>query len=160
MANFNGQHGCLKCTTVGEFSYISNTNIFPRTDCPKRTDADFRTKCYGNHHKLDSPLLRLDIDIIEQFPIGDSLHLLHLGVMKRLLFGWRDGSFRNSGTKWPSRTITEISDILTKCKMPKEMHRSVRGIECLPHWKGTEYRTFLHYVGIVALKKHTSYEVY
>lgn len=140
---------------------MSNTNIFPRTDCPKRTDADFRAKRYGNHHKLDSPLLQLDIDMIEQFPVGDSLHLLHLGIMKRLLLGWRDGSFRNSETNWPTKITVEISDFLvTKCKMPKEIHRAVRGLDCLKHWKGTEYRTFLHYVGIVALKKHTSHEVY
>lgn len=160
VANFNGQHGCLKCTTVGEYSYRSNTNIFPRLDCPKRTDAEFRQKKYGGHHKCDSPLLRLDIDMIEQFPIGDSLHLLHLGVMKRMLFGWRDGTFRNSGTKWPARTSVEISAFLTQCKVPREINRPPRGLEELSHWKGTEYRTFLMYVGIVALKDHVSFEVY
>lgn len=99
VANFNGHHGCLKCTTIGEYSYASNTNIFPRTDCERRTDEKFQAKLYGRHHKMDSPILKLDIDIIEQFPVGDSLHLLHLGMMKRLLFGWRDGTFRNSDTK-------------------------------------------------------------
>lgn len=98
--------------------------------------------------------------MIEQIPIGDSLHLLHLGVMKRMLFGWRDGSFRNSGTKWSFNTISSMSYFLNKCKMPREIHRAVRGLDCLPHWKGTEYRTFLLYVGIIALKDHTSYEVY
>lgn len=121
-----------------------------------------RTKIseYGSHHKCDSPLLQLNIDMIDQIPIADSLHLLHLGVMKRLLFGWRDGTFRNTGTKWPFSTISAVSDFLNKCKMPREIHRAVRDLDCLAHWKGTEYRTFLMYVGIVALKDHVSYEVY
>lgn len=161
VANFNGQHGCLKCTTIGEFSHVSHTNVFPRTICEKRTDANFREKRYGSHHKYDSPFLQLkSIDMIEQFPIGDSLHLLHLGLMKRLLSGWKDGYFRNSDTKWPARTTLEISRFLLTCKMPSEIHRAVRGLDCLAHWKGTEYRTFLHYVGIVALKKHLSFDVY
>lgn len=92
-ANFNGHHGCLKCTTIGEYNYASSTNVFPRTECPKRTDADFRAKAYGRHHKEDSPLLQLNIDMIEQFPVGDSLHLLHQGVMKRFLLGWKGTLF-------------------------------------------------------------------
>lgn len=44
--------------------------------------------------------------------------------------------------------------------MPCEIHRVIRGLDCLAHWKGTEYRTFLLYVGIVALKDHLSVELY
>lgn len=162
MANFNGHHGCLKCTTVGEHNFDSNTTTFPRTEAAKRTNELFRAKQYGSHHKYDSPLLQLlDIDMIAQFPVADSLHLLHLGIMKRLLFGWRDGKFKRSGTtKWSATTTSEISKYLTSCKMPMEIHRAVRGLDCLNHWKGTEYRTFLHYVGIVAIKKHVAYDVY
>lgn len=128
--------------------------------CEKRTNEKFRQKMYGSHHKVDSPLLRLNIDMVEQFPVGDSLHLLHLGNMKRLLHGWRDGIFRNSQTKWPARTTNEVSMYLTNCKMPSEFHRAVRGLDCLAFWKGTEYRTLLHYIGIVALKDHLEKEAY
>lgn len=159
VANFNGQHGCLKCTTVGEYSYVSYTNVFPRIDFPPKTDEGFRARRYGQHHKRDSPLLQLNIDMIKQFPIADSLHLLHLGVMKRLLTGWRDGYFRNSFTKWDDKTTNAVSQFLKKCKMPREIHRAVRSLDCLAHWKGTEFRTFLMYVGIVALNC-IAYEVY
>lgn len=115
---------------------------------------------YGSHHKFDSPFLELKIDMIEQFPVADSLHLLHLGLMKRLLFGWRDGTFRQSDTKWPARTTNEVSEYLRQCKMPVEFQRAVRGLDCLAHWKGTEYRTFLHYIGIVILKQHLTHEAY
>lgn len=134
--------------------------MFPELDCPRRTDSEFREKKYGGHHKCDSPLLRLDIDMIEQFPVSDSLHLLHLGIMKRMLFGWRDGKFRKTDMRWATGTIIKISSFLLECNLPREIHRAMRGLDCLPHWKGTEYRSFLLYVGIVALKDHTSYEVY
>lgn len=160
MASYNDHHGCLKCTTIGEYSHDSHTNIFPRTECEKRTDEKFCQKVYGSHHKLDSPLLKLNIDMIEQVPVGDSLHLLHLGVMKRLLTGWLTGHFLNTGTKWRAQTSIDVTTYLLECKLPKEFHRVVRGLDCLAYWKATEYRTFLHYLGIVALKPHLTNEAY
>lgn len=139
---------------------MSNTNIFPKTNCTKRTNAEFRERTYGAHHKIDSPILELDIDMVEQFPVADSLHLLHLGLMKRLLLGWRDGTFRKSDTKWRSSTTNEVSSYLLGLRMPREFRRAVRGLDCLKHWKGTEYRTFLHYAGIVILKEHLPAEAY
>ena len=38
---------------------------FPRIDCPLRTDEGFRKKSDDEHHKEDSPLLQLLIDIVE-----------------------------------------------------------------------------------------------
>lgn len=139
---------------------MSHTNIFPKIDCAKRTDEGFRAKIYEDHHKTDSPLLKLNIDMIQKIPIADSLHLLHLGLMKRFLLGWRDGTFRKSDTKWSDANTKAVSAFLLKCKMPREIHRAMRSLEHLCYWKGTEYRTFLMYVGIVALKDHSSYEIY
>lgn len=99
VCNFNGQHGCQKCTVLGEYSHTSHCDYFPHTDCEKRTDFKFRNKLYGSHHKYDSPILQLPIDMIQDFVIGDSLHLVDLGIMKRLLIGWRDGNFANYKTK-------------------------------------------------------------
>ncbi|XP_041985034.1 uncharacterized protein LOC121737423 [Aricia agestis] len=152
VCNFNAKHGCLKCTVVGEYSHKSHTVFFPKTDCPRRNDADFRSKKYGCHHKYDSPLLALPIDMIEQFPVGDSLHIIDLGIMKRLLIGWRDGNFGTLITKWPTNVIEKVSQFLLCCQMPKEIHRSVRSLKDLSHWKGSEFRTFLLYLSYVILK--------
>ena len=35
------------------------------------------------HHKCTSPLEELEIDMVEDFPVSDSLHLIDLGIMKR-----------------------------------------------------------------------------
>lgn len=160
MANFNAQNGCQKCVTQGEYSYVSHTNFYPQISCPNRTDADFRNKKYGSHHKNDSPLLRLPIDMIKDFPVGDSLHLIDLGIMKKLLLGWRDGNVGTYKTKWPARVSAEMSRKLLQLRMPVEIHRSMRGLDCLSHWKGSEFRTFLHYASIVVLKPVLSPEVY
>lgn len=161
-ANFNAQHGCQKCIIVGSYNELSHTNVFGTgREFPKRTDEGFRSNDCEKHHKCKSPLVQLDLDMVKQFPIGDSLHLLHLGIMKRLLFAWRDGIFRKTRTKLSAEQIRTLSKFLTtKCKMPREIHRRVRGLDCLSHWKGLECRTFLLYVGIVALKDVLPYTGY
>lgn len=90
----------------------------------------FRSNSYGSRHKCCTPLLQLPIDMIEDFPVGDSLHLIDLGIMKRCLLGWRDGSFRNFRMKWCITEIINISTFLLSCKMPSEIHRAVRGFDC------------------------------
>lgn len=90
--------------------------------------------------------------MIDDFPVGDSLHLIDLGIMKRHLLGWRDGNMGNYRAKWSARTTEEISRRLKLMKMPSEIHRSVRGLDCLAHWKGTEFRTFFYYLSLVVLK--------
>lgn len=98
--------------------------------------------------------------MIEDFPVGDSLHLLDLGIMKRLLIGWRDGNFANYKTKWRARDSEEISFFLLQCKMPSEIHRAVRGLNVLAHWKGLEFRTFLYYISVVILKYYLPLDAY
>lgn len=89
--------------------------------------------------------------MIEDFPVADSLHLVDLGVMKRLLIGWCKGNFGKYITKWSAQAIETVSNFLSKCKLPSEIHRSVRGLDCLFHWKASEYRSFLLYLSIVIL---------
>uniref|UniRef100_A0A1B0EYU1 Uncharacterized protein n=1 Tax=Phlebotomus papatasi TaxID=29031 RepID=A0A1B0EYU1_PHLPP len=156
----NGQHGCHKCTTVGEWSYETNCNIFPHTFSEKRNDADFRSKNYSSHIKMESPLQVLPINMVEDFVTSDELHLLHLGEMKKLLLKWRDGKFKNKVVKWTAQQISNISQEMEKFKLPSECHRSVRGLDYLSVWKGVEFRNFLHYVGIVILKDIVPESVY
>lgn len=151
ICNFNGKHGCNKCTIIGEYSHVSHTVIFPELDCPARKDEDFRKKLYGKHHKVDSPLLSLPIDMIKSFPVADSMHLIDLGIMKRLLIGWRDGNFGKKDTKLRASDISTVNVFLDDCKVPTEIHRSVRNLSSLGHWKASEFRTFLLYLSIVIL---------
>uniref|UniRef100_A0A6P7G433 Uncharacterized protein LOC114333966 n=1 Tax=Diabrotica virgifera virgifera TaxID=50390 RepID=A0A6P7G433_DIAVI len=109
VVNFNGINGCLKCTTEGEYSYLSRTVVFPDIKCPLRTDAKFRSKHYGKHHKgHESPILKIfEVDMVQDFIVADELHLLELGVMKRCLTGWKDGSM---GFSKPERYVIKVND--------------------------------------------------
>lgn len=61
---------------------------FPDIDAPQRTNESFRNKVDIEHHSINkitneveiSPLEELpQLDMITNFPIGDSLHLIDLG---------------------------------------------------------------------------------
>lgn len=76
-----------KCSIIGKYSYDSHTVVFTKIGYPPRTDDTFRAKQHASHHKADTPLLDLPIDMIKDFVVADPLHLLELGVMKRLIIG-------------------------------------------------------------------------
>lgn len=52
---------------------------YPKTNCPLRTDESFRSKSDEDHHKIETPLVNLPINLIEDFIVADSLHLFDLG---------------------------------------------------------------------------------
>lgn len=126
---------------------------FPHTDCAERTDTDFRNRSIPQHHKEISILEELPINMVDDFVTSDDLHLLHLGVMKKCLLMWRDG-VNNFERKWNPSDITKLNELLKNINhdMPSDIHRSIRDLNCLKFWKGSEFRTFLQYIGIVVLK--------
>lgn len=153
VTSFNGYNGCLKCTTTGQYSYAAKTVIFPNCRAPLRNDKDFRDSKYPEHQKIQTILTELPIDLIEDFPIGDSLHIIDLGWTKRFLYGLKNGTLWKFSAKWSTSECNDISTFLKKCIMPSEINRPVRGLEDLAHWKGTEFRTFLLYVSLVVFKQ-------
>ncbi|VEN39918.1 unnamed protein product [Callosobruchus maculatus] len=134
---------------------------YPRIHCPQRTDQSFRNRVDDDHHKEETPLIQLPIDMVEDFIVADSLHLFDLGVMRRCLHGWREGSY-NFRTKLSRRQADLLSEMLENCNKtrPNDIHRAIRSLKHLKFWKGSEYRVFLLYLGIVVLKDFLSVEVY
>lgn len=157
--NYNAKAGCQKCTVVGTHSYISNTVVFTNINQPPRTNEFFRANHYVEHQKVETPLTQLPINMIKDFVVADPLHLLELGVLKRLLCGWRTGDL-GFKTKWSCRQQEEISGLLSQIKMPSEIHRDVRSLKLFSHWKGLEFRNFLNYYGPVVLKNYLAKEFY
>lgn len=99
------------------------------------------------------------MDLIQDIIVADRLHLIDLGVMKRLLIGWRDGTL-GFAAKLSAQQINDISSMIRNIQLPSEIHRKLRGLDHLAHWKGTEFNNFLHYASIVVLKQHLSTEAY
>lgn len=127
--------------------------IFTDMNAKARTDESFRGKTNPDHHKGETPLTDLPINMISDFPIGDELHLLHLGLMRKFLFAWKSGAF-GMRTKWSVHNVKDISDYLVSCNdfKPSEIHRKIRPLVELPRWKGTELRTFMLYNSLTVLK--------
>ena len=88
----SGYHGCNNCTQTGEWH---GKMTFPRTDAPLRTDVQFDEMQDEEHHLGPSPFQRLLIGMISQFP-NDYMHLVCLGVVKRMIWLWMKGPLVNS----------------------------------------------------------------
>lgn len=152
----NGYHGCGRCSQTGE--WINNRLSFTDIQFEKRTDDSFKNRTDEFHHKHDSILEELDIGMVSQFP-SDYLHLLCLGVTRKLLLFWTSGPLK---TRLPFFKQQEISFGLNNCRssQPLEFQRRCRGLDELKHWKGSEFRTFLFYTGPIVLKNVLSMDEY
>lgn len=162
VVGFNSENGaCLKCTVVGEWDRRGRHMSYPNINCTRRTDYSFRNKIDEDHHKEDTPLIKLPIDLVKDIPVSDPLHLFDLGIMRKCLYGWCYGSY-NYRMKMSANDIKNMSVVLEECNKtkPKEIHRAIRGLKYLKHWKGTEYRTFMLYLGPVVLKDFLPKDVY
>lgn len=155
IVNFNHKKGCNRCTVEGEWSYDAHTMIFTKLNAANRTDEIFRAMGYSTHHHRKTPLAEIpNLDMILDFPVGDSMHLIDLGITKRLLNGWRGGTLCNVHSKLSSRQSQQISDYLDSTRAPYEIRsqRRVRGFFELKNWKAIEYRNFLLYLSLVSMK--------
>lgn len=133
---------------------------YPETDCLLRSDKSFRLKLQTDHHISISPLEVLSIDMIQAFPL-DPMHLIYLGVVKKLLIFWTK-SKKHFSCKLDARKIDKISSNLQKAALnkPSEISRKIRTLNVLPYWKATEFRSFVLYTGPIVLKDILPNEVY
>lgn len=154
--NFNGYSGCSKCVQEGE--YIKNRVTFPETEAPLRTNENFRNKVFEDHHNECSPLESLAINMVDTFPL-DYMHLICLGVVKKLISNWLSGNLK---CRLSSSMIADVSKRIEVVanKLPVEFNRKVRRLEDFSRWKATECRSFLLYIGHFALKGILNDEYY
>ncbi|XP_074113758.1 uncharacterized protein LOC141536876 [Cotesia typhae] len=159
MKNHGGYYACERCTVKGQ-RYKKRT-IYPlTTNCTLRTDESFRNQSNSEHHTGMSPLLLIEpkIDLVNQFVL-DPMHLLFLGVMKKLLECWIDGTI-NKKLKISNTDKTRLSSLLTKIKVPAEFQRSTRSLTDFNKFKSTEFQFLLLYAGPVVFKKILAETVY
>uniref|UniRef100_A0A182YSD7 Transposase domain-containing protein n=1 Tax=Anopheles stephensi TaxID=30069 RepID=A0A182YSD7_ANOST len=155
---FNGYHGCMRCTCVGV--YVANKIIFDTVGAPLRTDTGFRAReCPGHHQAWRTPLEELpDFDLVENVPTSDRLHTCDLGVTRQHLLNLIENKFRIIRLSFAAKQW--ITKFLTKVQLPSEIHRKLRGLNAIRFWKGTEFRTYLHYVSPVLMEEILSGEAY
>jgi len=133
--SFNSTVGCNSCNEEGV--YIDHRMTFLGVNSSLRTDY--------------CPLERLPINIIEAVPL-DYMHLVSLGVMKRLLKFWVRG---NQSVRIPIDICKDIdTEMLSLRKyFPKEFARLPRPLNDIEYWKATEFRNFLLFTGPLVFKK-------
>lgn len=148
-----GYGSCPRCHILGQ--RFLNKTVFPELDFPLRTNEEFRNKLDKNHNKSFSAFEDIpEFDMIKGFPI-DYLHNVLLGATKKLLDLW----FSHKGIYPPSTRLRISSKIEKMTKFePQEFNRKLRGLNKLGVWKGKEFRTFLLFIGPLALKNEISGE--
>lgn len=72
------------------------------------------------------------------------------------------GDLKSYPRSWSNAEILEISNLLLICNdtKPSDIHRSIRTLKYMKHWKATEFRTVLLYIGIVIFKDYLSQNEY
>lgn len=143
-------HPCSKCKVSGTQS--SRRYVFNGINHSLRTDDEYFACIDEDHHKDGtSPLSLLPIDMVSQVPF-EYMHLVCLGVMKKLLSAWIHGKYLRI-SKLSGRSIDRISarlNILNKY-CPSEFARRPRSFDICSKYKATEYRQFLLYTGPVVM---------
>ena len=87
------------------------------------------------------------------------MHLVCLGVMKKLLLLWVRGPLK---CRLGSQPKLRLSGALLSLGsyIPKEFARKPRGMDTLERLKATEFRLFLLYTGPIALAGRVAKEMY
>uniref|UniRef100_A0A6B0VGQ9 Uncharacterized protein n=1 Tax=Ixodes ricinus TaxID=34613 RepID=A0A6B0VGQ9_IXORI len=143
-----GYSGCPKCTVEG--SYLNGRVVFLDMNCPLRTDLSFRQQHDAEHHKGESILLNLPINSVHDLPL-DYMHLVLLGVMKKLLLLWTSGPLTVRWGPLKRHAFNEKSKQL-RPHIPSEFPRKSRGLDEMDRWKAVEFRLVLFYTGPLLLK--------
>jgi hypothetical protein len=87
------------------------------------------------------------------------MHLVCLGVVRKLLYTWMKGPLR---TRLLPRNINRISEQLVELRkyIPSEFKRKPRALKEVDHYKATEFCLFLLYTGPVVMKSYLSRDIY
>ena len=143
----SGYSSCERCDQRGERKQYRMT--LPDMRAPARNDALFGEGKYVEHQKCGSPLSELNIGMVSAFPL-DYMHLVCLGVMRRMIVLWHKGPL---SCRLPGREVTKISDRLKDLSdtVPQDFARRPRSLDEFRMWKAVEFRQFLLYTGPVVL---------
>lgn len=130
--------------------------LFLNENAPLCTDETFLLRHNEEHHLANSPLEKIGLKMVTQFPL-DYMHLICLGVIKKLLQLWIR---RIKGVKLCASQIEQLSTDLKLLTpyIPMEFSRKPRGSDKLNHWKATEFRLFLLYTGLATLWAYLPYD--
>ena len=131
---------------------------FPDLNASLRTDVSFDEMQDEDHHMGPTPLAGKGLGLVTQVVL-DYMHLICLGVMRRLIWLWMKGPLH---CRQGNSVISSISDNLLQMKsfIPSEFARRPRSLYEFNRWKATEFRQLLLYTGQVVLVGKLPDEMY
>ncbi|CAI6351799.1 unnamed protein product [Macrosiphum euphorbiae] len=150
----SGFFSCTRCEVEGE--YLNNRICFPYNSPLNRpqniTHQNYLLQSKEEHHVGDVSIITTlpNFNVVTSFSL-DYMHLVCLGVVRKLILLWIKGPIN---IRYPSWKIKEISNSLEnlKNKMPCEFARKPRRLDEICRWKATEFRTFVLYIGTFVTK--------
>ncbi|KAG1657419.1 hypothetical protein GQR58_023391 [Nymphon striatum] len=155
---FEGKQLCDKCSQSG--LYINHRMTYPNNDSLLWTDESFLSDLAEDHRAPNwtIPFPGFTVNFISQFPV-DYMHLVCLGVVRRLLNIWLKGKLK---TRLTNRLVDQLSSALVQLRshIPSEFARKPRSVREVDRWKATEFKQFLLYTGPVVLSSIVDETVY
>ena len=150
-----GYNACERCVVVGEYQ---GRVVFHDVDADIRTDGAFSALDYEEHQNNRSILIDYGYPCVTGFVL-DYMHLVLLGVVKRCL------KFLISGPLQYRLSSFQVKAVSSRLEgamgnLPSEFVRQPRGLNEFARYKATEFRTFLLYTGLFALKDIVKKDVY
>jgi hypothetical protein len=157
-----GFHGCTKCCQIGK--KVDRTTVFSKTVVGCRTDQSYTDRSDPKFHSelyltQKNPLEELGTQMITQVPI-EPMHLLDLGVMKKLLVLFLDNSQKKFFETKENIAKMEAHFLSIVDYVPSEFKRAPRVLAEVPRYKATEFRQFLLYTGPVVLRNTLKPQAY
>lgn len=141
---------CSKCKVSGV--YTNGRIVFSEINHALRTDKEY-IRCLDKDHHKDgkSPLSLLPMDMVSQVPF-EYMHLVCLGVVKKLMSAWIHGKY-SLLSKLPARSISIICERLNNLRIycPSDFARRLRSLAVFLKYKATKCRQFLLYTGSVIM---------
>ncbi|XP_026829221.1 uncharacterized protein LOC113562841 [Ooceraea biroi] len=141
---------CSKCKVCGV--YTEGRVVFSGIDHAPRTDEEYNRCLDEDHHKDGkSALSSLPMGMVSQVPF-EYMHLVCLGVVKKLLSAWIHGKYSRL-SKLSARSISIICERLNILRVycPSDFARRPRSLDVYSKFKATEFRQFLLYTGPVVM---------
>lgn len=146
-------YACERCVTKRKT--VNKKRVYPSRNAAFRTKLSFRRQSQSQHHVGLSPLTHLpNFDPIKCIFI-ESLHLRDLGVQKWLLDQWlptkkkkqRQARLCKTKIKSLKSALIEVSKGISA-----EFQRKTLNLDELTYWKGTQFRFFLLYCGVIIMR--------
>lgn len=138
-----------------------NCVCFPGKAGNLRSDEAFKKYEYDSDFQTSKTILNEipRLGLVSGVPL-DPMHLLYLGVMRKLILIWLFSS--RQIYKLPSRVVDNISKSFLSLRnfITNDFVRKPRALKYIKYFKATELRLILLYTGVIVFKNYSDPNVY